>query len=61
MTALNNLFDGNHFGDWEEHAAYVLVGKKGNVLRNIEANSRKCQGAFNVKSGVKTWQARGVW
>ena len=28
---------------------------------NCKAKSRKYQGAFEVKSRVKTWQVRGIW
>ena len=31
-TALDSLFPGNQFGNWAKHAAYALVGKKGNII-----------------------------
>ena len=30
-------------------------------LNSYKAKSRKYQGVFDVKSRVKTWQARGIW
>ena len=58
LTTSIRYFDKNQRDD---DRILGVSGVEEAVNSTLEAKSRKYQGVFEMKSGVKTWQVRGIW